>query len=40
MYSFVCCDDSTGVDKACMRFWLEGEEKKNTKMFKKAKLMI
>lgn len=39
MYSFVCCDDSTGVDKACMRFWLEGEEK-NTKMFKKAKLMM
>lgn len=38
MYSFVCCGDSAGVDKAYMRVCLE-VKRKNTKI-KKVKLMM
>lgn len=30
---------ASGVDKANMRVWLEGEEGKDTKIFKKTKLI-
>lgn len=35
MYSFVCCDDSTGVDKAYMRVCLEGEEERTQRYLKR-----